>query len=86
MPVKHDLFADLDASPEDVKQRRQGDEKLSRLLDDYQAADTAVLDAESASSNDDELKKLKEKRLLIKDKIVQQWQYPESQGAGTGKF
>jgi uncharacterized protein YdcH (DUF465 family) len=86
MPVKHDLFADLDASAEDVKQRRQGDEKLSRLLDDYQAADTAVLDAESAAGSDDDLKKLKEKRLLIKDKIVQQWQYPESQGAGTGKF
>jgi uncharacterized protein YdcH (DUF465 family) len=72
MPVKHDLFADLDASAEDVKQRRQGDEKLSRLLDDYQAADTAVLDAESAAGSDDDLKKLKEKRLLIKDKIVQQ--------------
>lgn len=86
MPVKHDLFADLDASAEDVKQRRQDDEKLSRLLDDYQAADAAVLDAEASSSNDDELKKLKEKRLLIKDKVVQQWQYPDSQGAGTGKF
>lgn len=86
MPVKHDLFEDLNVSKAEVEKRRQGDEKLSRLLDDYKTADTAVVDAEAAAAADDEVKKLKEKRLLIKDKIVQQWEYPDTQGAGTGKF
>lgn len=86
MPVKHNLFEDLNVSKAEVDKRRQGDEKLSRLLDEYQAADTAVVDAEAVAANDDEVKKLKEKRLLIKDKIVQQWQYPDTQGAGNGKF
>lgn len=86
MPVKHDLFEDLNLTKDEVEKRRQGDEKLSRLLDDYKNADAAVLNAESASAADEEVKKLKEKRLLIKDKIVQQWQYPDTQGAGSGKF
>ncbi|WP_213877078.1 DUF465 domain-containing protein [Pseudomonas sp. dw_358] len=86
MPVKHNLFEDLNVTKADVEKRRQSDEKLSRLLDEYQTADGAVVDAEAAAAHDDEVKKLKEKRLLIKDKIVQQWQYPDTQGAGTGKF
>ena len=86
MPVKHDLYEDLNVSKAEVDKRRQVDEKLSRLLDEYQGADAAVVDAEKAAANDDEVTRLKEKRLLIKDKIVQQWQYPNTQGAGTGKF
>jgi uncharacterized protein YdcH (DUF465 family) len=86
MPVKHNLFADLNVTREQVEERRQGDEKLSRLLDEYNSADAAVLEAEDKTAADDELKKLKEKRLLIKDKIVQQWEYPDTQGAGSGKF
>ncbi|NVZ66004.1 hypothetical protein HX867_28260 [Pseudomonas gingeri] len=72
MPVKHDLFADLKLTREQVKERRAQDNKLNQLLNDYEDIDKRVLAAESALAADDELKKLKEKRLLVKDKIVRQ--------------
>ncbi|MBI6853972.1 DUF465 domain-containing protein [Pseudomonas cichorii] len=74
MPVKHDLFADLQLTREEVVQRSKGDAKLQQLLADYDDADTRVIDAEKGLAGgiaDDELKKLKERRLLVKDKIVQ---------------
>ncbi|MGY2234495.1 hypothetical protein ACW9ID_05740 [Pseudomonas gingeri] len=72
MPVKHDLFADLKLTREQVKERRAQDNKLNQMLNDYEDIDKRVLAAESALAADDELKKLKEKRLLVKDKIVRQ--------------
>ncbi|NWB26754.1 DUF465 domain-containing protein [Pseudomonas gingeri] len=72
MPVKHDLFADLKLTREQIKDRRAQDNKLNQLLNDYEDIDKRVLAAESALAADDELKKLKEKRLLVKDKIVRQ--------------
>ena len=83
MPVKHNLFEDLKLTREEVQKRRTSDDLLSRLLDEYDALDARVLQAESASAADDEVKKLKEKRLLVKDKIVQQLDYPDSQGAAS---
>ena len=74
MPVKHDLYKDLGLTKEQVSERSKTDGKLNKLLVEYGQIDTNVLDAESGSAgsvSDDELKKLKEKRLLIKDKIVQ---------------
>jgi uncharacterized protein YdcH (DUF465 family) len=74
MPVKHDLYKDLGFTREQVAERSKTDGKLSQLLTDYGQIDTDVIDAESGSAgnvSDDNLKKLKEKRLLIKDKIVQ---------------
>ncbi len=74
MPVKHDLYKDLGLTKEQVSERSKTDGKLNKLLVEYGQIDTSVLDAESGSAgsvSDDELKKLKEKRLLIKDKIVQ---------------
>ncbi|MFJ4143638.1 DUF465 domain-containing protein [Pseudomonas sp. NPDC089734] len=74
MPVKHDLFADLKLTREEVVERSRSDAKLHQLLSDYEAADTQVLDAEKGVAGgigDDDLKKLKEKRLLVKDRIVQ---------------
>jgi len=82
MPVKHNLFEDLKLTREEVDHRRKSDQTLSKLLDDYNVIDAEVLKAESAAAPDDEVKKLKEKRLLAKDRIVQQLEYPGTRGAG----
>lgn len=70
MPVKHDLYQDLGLSKEVVHERRAGDKRLDSLLTQYDAADGEVLKAESASASDEDMEKLKKKRLLIKDEIV----------------
>ena len=70
MPVKHDLYQDLGLSKEVVHERRAGDKRLDSLLTQYDDADKEVLKAESASASDEDLEKLKKKRLLIKDDIV----------------
>lgn len=79
MPVKHDLYADLNLTREQVSERSKADHRLNQLLAEYGQIDADVLDAESGSAgiDDDELRKLKEKRLLIKDKIVQRIEFPE---------
>ncbi|MGE7955960.1 DUF465 domain-containing protein [Pseudomonas sp. NPDC089530] len=69
MPVPHDLYQDLSYSKEDIQQRRANDPHLNALFDKYHSIDDQVLKAEAAAAADDELKKLKEKRLLIKDEI-----------------
>ncbi|SFQ70838.1 hypothetical protein SAMN03159489_05038 [Pseudomonas sp. NFPP07] len=69
MPVPHDLYQDLSYSKEDIQQRRANDPHLNALFDKYSSIDDQVLKAEAAAAADDELKKLKEKRLLIKDEI-----------------
>jgi len=74
MPASHDLYQDLDCSKEAVQQRRQQDPELDRLLDDYTDVDNQVLAAESISAGnveDDDIRKLKEQRLRIKDQITQ---------------
>ena len=70
MPVKHDLYQDLGLSKEVVHERRAGDKRLDSLLTQYDAADAEVLKAESASASDEDVEKLKKKRLLIKDEIA----------------
>ena len=70
MPVKHDLYQDLGLSKEVVHERRASDKRLDSLLTQYDAADGEVLKAESASASDEDVEKLKKKRLLIKDDIV----------------
>lgn len=82
MPVKHDLYADLKLTCDEVKKRREADPTLSRLLDHYDGIDKEVVEAEKAAAADDEVKKLKEARLIAKDKIVQQLEYPGTQGVG----
>ncbi|EJM03086.1 Protein of unknown function (DUF465) [Pseudomonas sp. GM102] len=77
MPVTHDLYQDLRCTKEEIQQKRTKDPLLDSLLNKYSQADAEVLKAESAQSDapsDDALKKLKEKRLQFKDKIVQQLQ------------
>ena len=79
MPVPHNLYQDLHCSKEDIQQRRTKDPLLDSLLNKYQQADAEVVKAETAQSDapsDEALKKLKEKRLQVKDKIVQQLQAP----------
>ncbi|WNW11050.1 DUF465 domain-containing protein [Pseudomonas sp. DTU_2021_1001937_2_SI_NGA_ILE_001] len=74
MPVKHDLFADLHLSKEEVLAHGRSDTRLQQLLDDYQQADSEVLEAEKGVAGgigDEALKKLKEHRLLVKDRIVE---------------
>lgn len=70
MPVKHDLYQDLGLSKEVVHERRAQDKRLDSLLTQYDAADGEVLAAEKVSASDEEVEKLKKKRLLVKDEIV----------------
>ncbi|RFD31511.1 hypothetical protein CER19_06620 [Pseudomonas sp. GL93] len=70
MPVKHDLYQDLGLSKEAVHERRATDKRLDSLLTQYDVADGEVLAAEKASASDEDVEKLKKKRLLIKDEIV----------------
>ena len=72
MPVKHDLYQDLGLSKEVVHARRASDKRLDSLLSQYDAADADVVKAEGASASDEDVEKLKKKRLLVKDKIVAQ--------------
>ncbi|MCY1401664.1 hypothetical protein D9M71_167870 [compost metagenome] len=81
MPVRHNLYEDLKLTKEEVDQRRKTDDRLGSLLSKYEDLDKQVLDAEAQAAADDRLKKLKEERLLAKDKIVQQLEYPNSRGA-----
>ena len=72
MPVKHDLYQDLGLSKEVVHERRASDKRLNSLLDKYDVADGEVLEAEAAKASDEDVEKLKKKRLLVKDEIVEQ--------------
>jgi len=76
MPVPHDLYADLKLSKEDIQQKRTKDPLLDSLINKYSQADAEVVKAEEAKSSDDSVKKLKEKRFQVKEKIVQQLQAP----------
>ncbi|PTR24260.1 MULTISPECIES: DUF465 domain-containing protein [unclassified Pseudomonas] len=72
MPVPHDLYQDLKRSKEEIQQKRTKDPLLDSLLNKYSQADAEVVKAEEAKSNDDTVRKLKEVRLQVKDKIVRQ--------------
>lgn len=73
MPVSHDLYQDLGCKKEEIEQKRSEDPKLDSLLNKYFKVDQEVVDAEDAKSlSDDDLKKLKEKRLFAKEQIVAQ--------------
>lgn len=72
MPVKHDVFADLQLTREQASERRAQDSKLNHLFDEYEEVDKQVLAAEAAQAEDDDVRRLKEKRLLVKDRIVRQ--------------
>ncbi|WP_040262063.1 YdcH family protein [Pseudomonas massiliensis] len=81
MPVTHNLYADLGKSKEEVAKLLQTDSRLQSLINQYEDIDRQVVDAENASADDDTVSRLKEKRLSLKDKIVQQIDYPGTQGA-----
>lgn len=73
MPVKHDLYADLSITKDELVKLRGQDAKLNQLVDRYDILDADILKAEAGSAgevSDDQLKRLKEKRLLAKDEIV----------------
>lgn len=75
MPVSHDLYQDLHYPREIVQQRRQQDQTLDRLLDEYVDIDNQVLAAEAISAgytSDDDLHRLKERRLSVKYMIDSQ--------------
>lgn len=79
MPVPHDLFQDLSCTKEEIQQKRTQDPRLDSLINKYSQADADVAKAETATSDapsDDALKKLKEKRLKVKDEIVSHLQAP----------
>ncbi|VVM56548.1 hypothetical protein PS645_01035 [Pseudomonas fluorescens] len=72
MPVIHDLYQDLKVSRDEVQKISSKDRLLNSLIEKYSQADAEVVKAEEAKSSDDEVRKLKEARLLVKDKIVKQ--------------
>ena len=73
MPVSHDLYQDLGCKKEEIEQKRSEDPKLDSLLNKYFAVDKEVVEAEDANSlSDDDLKKLKERRVIAKEQIVAQ--------------
>ena len=75
MPVSHDLYQDLHYPREIVQQRRQQDKALDRLLDENMDIDNQVLAAESISAGnfeDEDLRRLKERRLAVKYMIERQ--------------
>ncbi|CAI8977481.1 MULTISPECIES: DUF465 domain-containing protein [unclassified Pseudomonas] len=77
MPVTHDLLQDLKLTKEEIQQKRTADPHLDALINKYSQADADVVKAETATSDapsDYTLKKLKEKRLQVKNKIVEQLQ------------
>ncbi|AHZ67138.1 MULTISPECIES: hypothetical protein [Pseudomonas] len=79
MPVPHDLYQDLKLSKEDIQQKRSKDPLLDSLINKYSQADAEVVKAETAKSDapsDDALKKLKETRVQVKQKIVDRLQSP----------
>lgn len=79
MPVTHDLYQDLKLSKEEIQQKRTKDPLLDSLINKYSQADADVVKAESAQSDapsDEALKKLKEKRVQVKNKIVERLQTP----------
>ena len=80
MPVKHDLYADLKLTHSQVAERSNTDKKLNQLLIAYGQIDQDVLSAESGPAGgigDDELKKLKTKRITIKNEIVERLESPK---------
>jgi len=79
MPVIHSLTEDLNLSKEEIQQKRTKDPLLDSLINKYSQADAEVVKAETAKSDapsDDALKKLKEKRVQVKQKIVDRLQTP----------
>ena len=79
MPVTHDLYQDLKCSKEEIQQKRTKDPLLDSLINKYSQADAEVVKAESAQSDapsDEALKKLKAKRVAVKNKIVERLQTP----------
>lgn len=73
MPVKHDLYQDLGHTKEQVQKLQAQDPHLAALIKKYEEADVHVLEAEkneAIGTSDDTLILLKDKRLKVKDKIV----------------
>ncbi|WP_332763195.1 hypothetical protein [Pseudomonas koreensis] len=71
MPVSHDLYQDLGCKKEEIEQKRSEDPKLDSLVSKYFVVDNEVVEAENANTlSDDDLKKLKEKRVIAKEGIV----------------
>lgn len=78
MPVKHDLYADLSITKEELAKRKGSDAKLNALVEHYDELDIQIVNAEEAGDiPDDELKKLKEKRLQAKDTIANHLNTPD---------
>lgn len=81
MPVTHNLYADLGRTKEEVAALQQTSTLLQSLVTKYEDIDRQVVDAERAAADDETVSGLKKKRLDIKNKIVQEIEYPGTQGA-----
>lgn len=80
MPVKHDLYQDLNISKDAAAKLEGQNGHFLGLVNKYKAADDAVVEAETNNAigvSDDTLLDLKAKRLKIKDQIVKQVQLAE---------
>ena len=73
MPVKHDLYQDLNISKDTAAKLEGQDGHFLGLVDKYKAADHAVVQAEAKNAigvSDVTLLKLKAERVKIKDQIA----------------
>ena len=73
MPVKHDLYQDLNISKDAAAKLEGQNGHFLGLVNKYKAADDAVVEAETNNAigvSDDTLLDLKAKRLKIKDQIA----------------
>lgn len=73
MPVKHDLYQDLNISKDAAAKLEGQNGHFLGLVNKYKAADDAVVEAEARNAigvSDDILLDLKARRLKIKDQIA----------------
>ncbi len=78
MPVTHDLLADLHITADEFEKLKEKDPSLTKLHKEYLARDKATIAAENNGTADDEVKRLRKERLLIKDKIERVVHPPKS--------
>jgi uncharacterized protein YdcH (DUF465 family) len=77
MVVKHDLLQDIPELAAEFEALLADDPKFAALVRDYYELDRRVLEWEVEHGNSgEELNQLRRERVLVKDRIVRELQYP----------
>lgn len=72
MVATHDLSKDFPEHAEALKTLSQSDPDFKKLLLDYYELDRRIVDREEANGfQDEELNKMRQERVLLKDRIAQ---------------